>query len=144
MINVLGFIKSNKKKHITLLVWLYTGVFRFLILLIPMKYLRRLFGKEGEESSQEATIEEYRYAKTISIYVNRSAEKTIWKSKCLVRALTAQKLLHRKNIDSTLYLGVGKENDKMIAHAWLRCGRFYVTGGDGSGYAVVAKYRRNR
>ena len=29
----------------------------------------------------------------------------------------------------------------MIAHAWLRCGQIYVTGGDGQGYAVVAKFK---
>ena len=29
----------------------------------------------------------------------------------------------------------------MIAHAWLRCGQMYVTGGNGSSYAMVAKFR---
>ena len=106
-----------------------------------MKRLRKHFGIEGEESSQETTMEQLRYAKMVSGYVNRSAENTLWESKCLVRALTAQRLLRRKKIDSTLYLGVGKENDKMIAHAWLRCGTLFVTGGDGSGFAIVAKYK---
>jgi hypothetical protein len=106
-----------------------------------MRYLRKHFGTEGEESSYEAPIEQLRYAKMISGYVNRSADKTIWESKCLVRALTAQRLLKKKKIDTTLYLGVGKDKDKMIAHAWLRCGRLYVTGGDGAGYAIVARYK---
>lgn len=43
----------------------------------------------------------------------------------------------KRHISSTLYLGCNIENGKMIAHAWLRCGKMYVTGGDGSGYAVV-------
>ena len=141
MIDVAGFIKKNKKKQITFMVWFYTGVFRFLICFLPMKHLKKKFGIEGEESKAEATIEQYRYAKMVSDYVNRSSEKTLWESKCLVRALTAQKLLKRKQIDSTLYLGVGKEDEKMIAHAWLRCGRMYVTGGDGRNYAIVAKYK---
>lgn len=141
MIDVAGFIKKNKKKQITFMVWFYTGVFRLLIFFLPMKYLKKHFGIEGEESKEEAKIEQYRYAKMISDYVNRSSNHTLWESKCLVRALTAQKLLNRKQIDSTLYLGVGKEEDKMIAHAWLRCGRMYVTGGDGSNYAIVAKYK---
>ena len=38
-----------------------------------------------------------------------------------------------------MYLGVGlDENKKMIAHAWLRCGQLYVTGGDGHEYTTVA------
>ena len=47
----------------------------------------------------------------------------------------------RGGIHSTLYLGVGKDEGKMIAHAWLRCGQMYVTGGNGSSYAMVAKFR---
>ena len=141
MIDVAGFLKKNKHKKMTFLVWLYTAVFRFLICFVPMKYMKKTFGIEGEESIEEATVEQYRYAKLVADYVNRSSEHTIWESKCLVRALTAQKLLKHKKIDSTLYLGVGKNEEKMIAHAWLRCGRMYVTGGDGSGYAIVAKYK---
>ena len=64
-----------------------------------------------------------------------------WESKCLVRAMTARKLLKEAGIHSTLYLGVGKDEGKMIAHAWLRCGQMYVTGGNGSSYAMVAKFR---
>jgi hypothetical protein len=47
----------------------------------------------------------------------------------------------KKHISSTLYLGVGKDNDQMVAHAWLRCGQLYVTGGNGSNYSMVAKFR---
>ena len=73
--------------------------------------------------------------------VNRITEHTLWESKCLVRAMTARKLLKEAGIHSTLYLGVGKDEGKMIAHAWLRCGQMYVTGGNGSSYAMVAKFR---
>ena len=141
MINIVAFLTVNKHKGITVLVWLYTGWYRFLIRFIPMRYLRKHFGIEGEESSEVATLEQLRYAKMISGYVNQSTKYTPWESKCLVRALTAQRLLKRRKIDSTLYLGVGKDNDKMIAHAWLRCGGISVTGGDGSGYAIVARYK---
>ena len=72
--------------------------------------------------------------------MNRICNKTAWESKCLVRALTAQKLLKQKGIGSTLYLGCGYAEDKMVAHAWLRCGELYVTGGDGAGYAVGDKF----
>ena len=35
------------------------------------------------------------------------------------------------------------EKRKMIAHAWIRCGKAFVTGGNGTadGYAVVEKFR---
>ncbi|WP_051204843.1 lasso peptide biosynthesis B2 protein [Butyrivibrio sp. VCD2006] len=61
-----------------------------------------------------------------------------------MRALTAQKLLLEKGIESTLYLGCKEdETGKMVAHAWIRCGKAYVTGGNGAadGYAIVEKFR---
>ena len=41
-----------------------------------------------------------------------------------------------------MYLGCKMNEGKMVAHAWLRCGAMYVTGGDGvaNGYAVVDKF----
>ncbi len=98
-------------------------------------------GRE-KESPKEADVSQYLYAKKVSYAVDQVCQKTKWESKCLVRALTAQKLLRRKKIATTLYLGCGlDENGKMIAHAWLRCGKMYVTGGDGRDYAIVDKFR---
>lgn len=141
MISIKGFLKDNHKKGLTILVWLYAAWYRARIRFVPMKYLRKTFGVEGEESSMEGKSEDYRYARLVARQVNRSASNTPWESKCLVRALTAQKLLKKKNIPTTLYLGVGTENNAMTAHAWLRTGNMYVTGGNGEGYAVVATYR---
>ncbi len=141
MINIKGFFKENHNKGLTISVWMYAAWYRFRIRFFPMKYLRKHFGVEGEESSHEGNKEDYRYAKLVARHVNRSANNTPWESKCLVRALTAQSLLKKKKISTTLYLGVGTEDGKMTAHAWLRTGELYVTGGNGEGYAVVATYR---
>lgn len=141
MVNLKGFFKHNHNKCITITVWFLAAWYRFRIRFVPMKYLQKNFGIEGEESPTEGTREDYRYARMIAEYVNRSADNTPWESKCLVRALTAQKLLKKKGIPTTLYLGVKTESEKMVAHAWIRTGRMYVTGGTGEGYAMVAKYR---
>lgn len=65
-----------------------------------------------------------------------------WKDSCLIRALTAKKLLNRKGNHCTLYMGVSKDgNQAMTAHAWLRCGKLIVTGGEGSSrYTVTALF----
>ena len=139
--NVIRFFKINKNKKMTLAIYGLTAFYRAQMLLIPSKILQKHWGKKNEESPNEETIENYRYAYRVSREVNRIADKTPWESKCLVRALTARFLLHRKDIFTTLYLGVGKdENGVMVAHAWLRCGERYVTGGDGSTYATVARF----
>ena len=81
-----------------------------------------------------------RQAARIAQIVGKVCDKTPWESKCLVRALAAQRLLCRRGLSSTLYLGCGMEEGKMVAHAWLRFGEMYVTGGDGGGYTTVARF----
>lgn len=139
---LIRFIKYNEHKSVTLQAWIYSAYYRFQMLYYNTKKLNKRWGIEGEESPEDATMDEYRYAKKVAYAVNQVCNKTKWESKCLVRALSAQKLLKKKGIQSTMYLGCGlDENGKMIAHAWLRCGRMYVTGGNGDGYAVVDKFR---
>lgn len=135
------FLKYNNHKAMSLKCWVYSAWYRFLVLHMDTKKMQTKWGIEGEESSEEEAVEHYRYAKKVSYCVNQICDKTSWESKCLVRALTAQKLLKDKNIASTMYLGCRLENGKMVAHAWIRCGRMYVTGGNGEEYAVVDKFR---
>ena len=138
--SLVGFITDNQFKKETILSYLYSAFFRMQILFVKPKYLQKHWGTEGKESAEDEEKEVYKYEASISRIVNRTCEKTKWESKCLVRALTAQKLLKRKGIHSTMYLGCRLEKGKMVAHAWLRCGKLFVTGGDGSGYAVVDRF----
>ena len=135
------FLKLNDHKGISLKCWIYSAWYRYLVLYADAEKLQKRWGIEGEESLEEEAPDNYRYAKKVSYCVNQICDKTFWESKCLVRALTAQKLLKEKKISSTMYLGCRLEDEKMAAHAWIRCGRMYVTGGNGEGYAVVARFR---
>lgn len=138
------FIRYNEHKAITLKAWVLSARYRFQMLYADTKKLNKKWGIEGEESSYEATPEEYRFCKKVSYAVNQVCSKTRWESKCLVRALTAQKLLAEKGIESTLYLGCKlDENKKMVAHAWIRVGQLFVTGGNGAkdGYAIVDRFK---
>jgi hypothetical protein len=50
-------------------------------------------------------------------------------------------MLTRRQVVSTLYLGVAKEKGTLIAHAWLRCGTDYVTGKRGmEKFTVVSTF----
>lgn len=63
-----------------------------------------------------------------------------WKPVCLPQAVTAQWMLHRRGIQSTLYLGTDPAN-QYAAHAWVRAGRIVVTGGDDPRrYTVVSTF----
>ena len=140
MKKIVRFIMQNKFKRETMLIVIYSGYFRLFLLLFSVEHLIKHMGNLGEESPLNDTNENYRYALRVSRMVNRMCDKTIWESKCLVRALTAQKLLKKKGIESTIYLGCKMINDKLEAHAWLRCGVLYITGGDGKEFTQVAKF----
>ena len=140
-ISLIRFILKNPNKKRTMAIWFLTAFYRAQMLLVPSSRLEKRWGQKGAESPGDDTVQNYRYAYQIAVEVNRVADKTPWESKCLVRAQTARFLLHRKGILTTMYLGVGKdENGKMTAHSWLRCGKAFVTGGDGTGYSIVAKF----
>lgn len=137
------FIKLDNKLKIKYgKAFIYTGCARAFILFVPFNKLRKRIGKVKEESSEEVDINTYREARGVAEVVNIISRHTPWESKCLVQALTAQKLLKEKEISTTLYLGIKKDKDNnMLAHAWLRCGQYYVTGGaNKDGYVVVANF----
>ena len=134
------FIKYNRHKRLSLIALFWSAIYRIEILTMKPKQLRKYWGKEGKESSRKEEKENYRYAVGVAYAVDRICTRTTWESKCLVRALTAQHMLSKKGIHTTLYLGCRLEGEKMVAHAWLRCGEMYVTGGNGEGYAIVSKF----
>lgn len=122
--------------------YIYTGIYRILIIFVPFNKLRKRLGNVKEESPDEVDINSYRIARDIRWAVINASRYTPWESKCLIKALTAQRMMRGKGIPTTIYLGVKKnEKNEMVAHAWIRCGSYFITGGENrSGYAVVAKF----
>lgn len=138
--SLVRFLFKNDHKRLTLMVWYLCAYYRAEMLLVPAEKLERKWGEKGVESPMEARWFDYFYAQKIAREIARISKKTPWESKCLVQAQTARYLARRKGIKTTLYLGVGHEDGKMVAHAWIRCGECFITGGNGEGYAVVAKF----
>lgn len=69
---------------------------------------------------------------SISSAIEIMSRYTFWESACLVQAIAGMKMLQKRQIESTLYLGTAKDDTgKLIAHAWLRCGSVYITGSEG-------------
>ena len=136
------FVKYNRCKKLTIRAIFLSAYYRMCILLVKPKRLHKRWGVEGGETGMEDTEPwQYRYAYWVSYAVDNVCSKTAWESRCLVRALTAQHLLKKKKIASTMYLGCKLEEGQMVAHAWLRVGKMFVTGGNGEGYSVVDKFK---
>lgn len=118
------------------------GTVRLAILLLPFHRLAYFMGGYMEESvhqvseTEQYTINKVKWAVTLAIL------HAPWKGKCLVAALSAQTMLKKRGIDSTLYLGIARDkNSNLIAHAWLRSGQDIITGGfEHRWFTAVARF----
>ncbi|KAF1086080.1 hypothetical protein SPSYN_00818 [Sporotomaculum syntrophicum] len=128
--------------------WLYlqafvlAGVVRLAIILLPFRWLAGFLGNQELESPAEEDHEKLNAARRVGRVVETVCRHTPWESKCLVQAIVGKILLRQSRISNTLYLGVGRDpEDKMVAHAWLRCGDMILTGNYNlDKYAVVGKF----
>ena len=140
-----NFIFKTDRRRLTVKAVLYAAVARFRISFFPGGRLHRYFGEKNAETGIEIPdSEQRRDISFVARRVARVAQRVPWESKCLVQAMVAQRLLRDYGINSTLYLGVRRDEDnnsKMVAHAWVRSGPYSVCGGNGDGYAVVAKFK---
>ena len=125
--------KRTFKRYCTMIplaietVWL-SGYYRFSLLKRPFSQIASKIGTEQFET--ERIPQNMAIIRNVNSAVTKVCTHTPWQSQCLVQALTAKKLLNKRSLPCTLYMGVAKdESNQLIAHAWLRCGNVYVTGG---------------
>lgn len=121
-----------------------SGWYRFVMLHRPFGKIAAHLGQSGLETDDHNP--DRQTVRQIAWAVAAVCKRTPWQSKCLVQALTARKMLTRRGISCTLYMGA-RRNDQgeMQAHAWLRSGTVYVTGGDGKEeYAVTSVFGTER
>jgi hypothetical protein len=82
-----------------------------------------------QETDSVMHEEDWPVVKKIQDAIYIMGNHTFWDSKCLVRAIAAMRMLGRRKIASTLYLGTAKDkHGHLIAHAWLRSGPQIITG----------------
>ena len=118
------------------------GMARLAIQAVPFAKLAPFLGKHMTESIEEIPGEKMEQARRVAWAVRCASPFTPWTSDCLPQAITAKYLLRWRGIDSTLYLGAALDDAKSLkAHAWLRCGSGYVTGGPGhKEFGVLASF----
>ena len=114
-----------------------------LLLFFPFRRIAPRLGTPGRETDfrelpREAQLEMDRVAEAVRI----ASRVAWWECKCLVRAMAAMRMLQRRGIDSTLYLGTGRDPaGRLAAHAWLRSGSRYITGAEERNrFTVVGVY----
>ena len=74
--------------------------------------------------------------------VRACGRRAPWRAVCFQQGLTAQIMLRRRGVDSTLYFGVALEKTSgLSAHVWVKVGDLDVVGcEEASGYAALAVF----
>ncbi|MFA9457488.1 lasso peptide biosynthesis B2 protein [Halalkalibacter sp. AB-rgal2] len=128
---------------------LFIEAFTFLAIartlkLLPFATVSKWLGEQHAESAFCHSKETNQLVDDIALAIEVMSRYTFWESKCLVQAIAAMKMLERRRVSSTLYLGVMKEKQgQMAAHAWLRSGSYYVSGADEmERYTVVQTFSK--
>ncbi|MFD1773447.1 lasso peptide biosynthesis B2 protein [Paenibacillus rhizophilus] len=102
-------------------------------------------GERGQETDRDSDSEHTPSMRHIANSINTISKYTPWDSKCLVRAIAGMKMLERRGIGCTLYLGTAKDKDgNLIAHAWLRSGPYYISGAEVMDqFVIVDKFAKS-
>jgi hypothetical protein len=114
---------------------------KLVVILFPLRWYSKILGTEHKISNDESTTYLDDIAFKISQAIARGRRVFPWKPRCLCEAVSAKIMLNRRNVKSTLYLGVAKDKGSLIAHAWLICGTKFVTGRAGAEkFTVVSTF----
>lgn len=146
MINNLKVLYGNElKSNVLLFETFLTLAWARLIILFPFSRVALLLGEKLKETPSNVQVSKELQLKRICHAIEIVSRHTFFESKCLVRAITGMKMLERRGISSTLYLGTTRnESGDMIAHAWLRSGSFFVTGKEGmERFTVVSCFAKD-
>ena len=110
----------------------WSGIARILIVFVPLKRFSFILGTHMKVTPETSAAEYLELLKAVGLAVNRARRYVPWRCKCYEQAIAARMILSRCGLAPTFYYGVSKDEDKkLIAHAWLRCGDYIVTGKTG-------------
>jgi Transglutaminase-like superfamily len=116
---------------------------RLVIVLVPFRFYASHLGVHmAESATDELDAARQATLRRIAWAIGAISRRAPWRCLCLEQALAAKMMLRVRRLPNTLYLGVAPNlGGRAEAHAWLRSGVFYVTGGDGRDrYAVVSTF----
>lgn len=135
--------------HVPLTEWILFGEAFILILYwriitaaIPFRFYNQCMGKL-QKDLLEPDLPVCKNPYKILLAVKRVKKISIFPVKCLTEAIVTKRMLARRGIPSVLYLGVRKDraDNKLKAHAWLKCGKEIITGRKGyEQFAIVSVF----
>ena len=126
------------------LLWL--GLARLAILALPFRWIAPHLGQHMAESAPTDAPEQANRLRRIAWAITAVRRHTPWESTCLAQAVAGKRMLRRRGLESTLYLGVARDGDQGLStHAWLRSGDLILTGMRGRDrFTVVSTFAEKK
>ncbi|MEM4997244.1 lasso peptide biosynthesis B2 protein [Priestia sp. SB1] len=141
---ILAFFSLNSKTKLLFIeAFINLGKARYLKSIAFSKVAPSL-GEQMKETPLSPITSNKEELANISKAIHIMSRYTLWESQCLVKAIAGMKMLEKRGIESTLYLGTAKDkNGELVAHAWLRSGSSYISGAEVMHqFTVVAKFAK--
>lgn len=86
------------------------------------------------KESKTADLQKEILGKQVTKIINGIAWRLPFLSSCMVKALAAHRMLHKRGVPHTIHFGVHKPSpEKLEAHAWLSINHKVLIGGGGLG-----------
>ncbi len=119
---------------------------RILVKATPRGQLIRRIGGAVPETVETGLSEVVMGTRALdAVHVGKMVERvshfTWWRSMCLEKALAGRWMLRRRGIASVMYVGMAKQGQEFVAHAWLVGEGRTVTGGGLQKYSTLAAFR---
>ncbi len=113
-----------------------------ILILLPFRWIAPSLGKYMHETPNEQHDHQRQLVRNLGYYIRLTSWYLPWNCKCLVQALAVNRMLKKRGIQNTVYLGVAKDDEKeLIAHAWVRSGDVFITGFRGKNkFTVVSTF----
>lgn len=118
----------------------YLLFIKLLLTLHNFNYLAKKYSlhvTQKDESKADNPV----MAKKVGWAVERVSLLLPWEGLCLVKALSAQRMLVKRSLQGTIYMGVKNSDAQQLkAHAWLKYNELFLTGRAGhEEFTVVSK-----
>lgn len=136
------FRKPFAEQALYLEATLWLGMSRLAVLILPFRWITPFLGTHMAISDEHHAAAGRETEISVSRAILTMSRHLPWECKCLAQSISGKMMLRRRQIPSTLYLGVTKKEDgDLNAHAWLRVGDIIILGGGGlERFAVVSTF----
>lgn len=120
----------------------FLSIARLVIWCVPFGRIAPLLGQRASTPPAYRSGARRGAAQHVGQAVRTMSRHTPWPSTCLVQAIAAKAMLRRRQLSSTLYLGLARTPDQHLeAHAWLQYGPVILTGAQGRArFTVIATF----